>query len=78
MREENGNVIIYESDERSRNIKTIYEDGEESFQYNDRNQITLYIDKNGNKTHYKYDEKGNRIKIINPLREEKEYIYDRE
>ena len=27
MKEQNGNMIIYESDEKFRNVKTVYEDG---------------------------------------------------
>ena len=50
MREQNGSVTAYESDERMRNIRTIYKDGEETFAYNDRNQRIRYTDKNGNTT----------------------------
>ena len=65
--EPGGRRIIYESDERFRNIRTIYEDGEEQYAYNERNQRTLYVDKLGNKTRYRYDEKGNLTKIIDAL-----------
>lgn len=76
MKEQNGNMVIYESDERCRNIKTIYEDGEEVFEYNDKNQRTLYVDKNGNRTRYRYDEKGNLTGITNALGELTEISYN--
>lgn len=77
MKEQNGNVTIYESDDRSRNIKTIYEDGEEVFNYNNKNQVTLYIDKNGNKTKYEYDANGNLKQIENALGQKTKYTYDK-
>lgn len=66
MKEQNGNLIIYESDKKMRNIRTIYEDGEETFEYNDRNQLTRYVDKNGNMIKLAYDDKGNLSQIIYP------------
>ncbi|WP_235839266.1 DUF6531 domain-containing protein [Clostridium sp. Marseille-P2415] len=66
MKEQNGNMIIYECDERLRNIRTIYEDGEETFEYNDRNQLTRHVDKNGNMIKLAYDDKGNLSQIIYP------------
>ena len=77
MKEQNGNMIIYESDEKFRNIRTIYEDGEEQFGYNDRNQRIWYADKNGNKTRFHYDESGNLIAIENALRQKTEFKYDK-
>ncbi len=76
MKEQNGNMIVYESDERFRNTRTIYEDGEEQFGYNDKNQRIWYADKNGNKTRYRYDESGNLIEIENALKQKTEYRYD--
>ncbi|MGL5437592.1 MAG: RHS repeat-associated core domain-containing protein [Lachnospiraceae bacterium] len=67
MKEENGNMVIFESDKMQRNIKTIYEDGDECYTYNDKNQKTLYTDKNGNITRYSYDNRGNLTKIIDAL-----------
>ena len=74
--EPGGRRIIYESDERFRNIRTIYEDGEEQYAYNERNQRTLFVDKLGNKTRYRYDEKGNLTQVINALGEKTSFIYD--
>jgi len=76
MKEENGNMIIFESDKRQRNIKTIYEDGEEHFTYNDRNQKTLYTDKKGFSTRYAYDNRGNLTKIIDALGQIFNMTYD--
>lgn len=78
MMEPNGNLISYESDDRCRNLRTIYRDGEESYQYNDQNLRILYVDRNGNKTRYRYDEKGNLTGITNALGEQSEFTYDKE
>ncbi len=67
MLEQNGSLVIYENDDRYRNVKTIYEDGEEIFAYNDQNLKTQYVDKNGNQTLYRYDQKGNLVEIENAL-----------
>ena len=64
MKEQNGNLIIYESDKKLRNIRTIYKDGEETFEYNDRNQLIRRVDKNGNMIKSSYDDKGNLSQII--------------
>lgn len=76
MKEENGNMIIFESDSRQRNIRTIYEDGEELFSYNDKNQKILYTDKNGNTTRYSYDNRGNLTKVIDALGQKFYMTYD--
>lgn len=59
--EQNGNRVICEHDSRYRNVKNIYEDGEEVFTYNEQNQKTSFTDKRGNKNVFRYDEKGNLI-----------------
>lgn len=76
MKEQNGNLIIYECDERMRNVRTIYEDGEESFEYNDRNQKIRYTDKNGNVTRYAYDNRGNITQVIDALGQKTNLTYD--
>lgn len=76
MKEQNGTMVIYENDERCRNIRTVYEDGEEIFEYNDKNQKTLCIDKNGNRTRYRYDKNGNLIEIENALGQKMIFSYD--
>ena len=76
MKEENGNMIIFESDSRQRNIRTIYEDGEEVFSYNDKNQKILFTDKNGNTTRYAYDNRGNLTKVIDALGQKFYMTYD--
>ncbi len=62
LKEENGNLMMFESDERHRNIRTVCEAGEELYAYNDNNQLTLYTDRNGNTTRYCYDDRGNMTK----------------
>jgi len=76
MKEQNGNLIIYESDNRMRNIRTIYEDGEEIFSYNDSNQKIRYTDKNGNTTRYAYDNRGNLTQVINAMGQKTSMTYN--
>ena len=71
-----GSMVIHEMDERMRNVKNIYADGEETFGYNDNNQRTFYVDKNGNKTKYRYDGRGNLAAVTNALGQVTEYTYD--
>lgn len=78
VREKNGSMISYECDDRARNIRTVYDDGEEFYAYNDRNQKVLFIDKNGNQTRYQYDMQGNLTGIVNALGEKISYVYDQE
>lgn len=76
MKEQNGNMVIYECDDRMRNLRTIYEDGEETFAYNDKNQKISYTDKNGNVTRYAYDNRGNITQIINALGQKTNMTYN--
>ena len=71
-----GSMVVHEMDERMRNVKNIYADGEETFGYNDNNQRTFYVDKNGNKTKYRYDGRGNLAAVTNALGQVTEYKYD--
>lgn len=50
LTEQNGNKIFYGRDEKFRNTKVIYEDGEEISVYDSRNNLISFTDKNGNKT----------------------------
>lgn len=75
---QNGNKVAYVHDERYRNIKTIYTDGEESFTYNDRSQLVSKTDKNGNRTKITYDDKGNTTQIIFPDGAKHNMTYDAE
>lgn len=74
--ERNGNKVAYVHDERYRNVKTIYMDGEEHFAYNDRNQLVSKTDKNGNRTKYSYDNKDNTTQIIYPDGAKHNMTYD--
>lgn len=78
LQETDGSVTCYESDDKCRNIRTVYENGEERFGYNDRNLRTLYVDRNGNQTRYSYDDKGNLTGITNALGEKSAFTYDKE
>ncbi|MEZ3494064.1 MAG: hypothetical protein K1W38_17685, partial [Lachnospiraceae bacterium] len=75
-RDQNGYITSYESDDKFRNIRTLYKDGEERYAYNDNDQRTLYVDKNGNKTRYSYDEQGNLIKIQDALGIQRNFTYN--
>ena len=77
-RDQNGYITSYESDDKFRNIRTLYKDGEERYAYNDNDQRTLYVDKNGNKTQYSYDEQGNLIRIQDALGIVKNFTYNTE
>ena len=75
-RDQNGHMVSYESDDRFRNVRTVYSDGEEHFAYNDSDRQTLYVDRNGNRTKYSYDEKGNLTGIKDALGHVTEFSYD--
>lgn len=74
--DQNGGKIAYVHDEKFRNVKTIFMDGEEKFSYNDRNLLVSKTDKKGNKTKYSYDDKGNTTQIIYPDGEKRNMTYD--
>lgn len=78
QKEPNGNIVAYESDERFRNTRTVYQDGEETFAYNDKNQIRRYVDKLGNVTRYQYDERGNLTGLTDALGGHRSYQYNAE
>ena len=75
-RDQNGYMVSYESDDRFRNIRTIYGDGEECFGYNDSNQMIFYADRNGNQTRYSYDTRGNLTGIKDALGNTMGFTYD--
>ena len=75
-KDQNGYITAYESDDKFRNIRTIYKNSEEQYKYDQNNQITRYIDRNGNMTQYSYDDRGKLIRIINALGEERNFAYD--
>ncbi len=45
LRDQNGTVSSYESDDRFRNRKTVHGDGIEEYEYNDQNRIISYSEK---------------------------------
>lgn len=67
LTERNESRITYCHDERYRNVRTIYEDGEEQFTYNRKGQRIRYRDCNGNTTRYAYDSRGNLTQVIDAL-----------
>ncbi len=77
-RSQDGYITAYESDDKFRNIRTIYPNSEECFEYNENNQCTLYVDRNGNPTRYFYDERGRLSGSINALGERKAFVYNQD
>lgn len=76
-KDQNGNIISHESDNRFRNVRTVYSDSEELFQYNDDDRLTLYTDRNGNRTAYSYDYEGNLSGITDALGRQTSFTRDR-
>lgn len=68
MTERNGSRSIHYHNDKMQNIRNVYSDGEESFEYNERGQKTMAVDKLGNATHFQYDNKGNLTGILTPDR----------
>lgn len=77
LTERNGSKVTYVHDKKFRDIRHIYDDGEERFEYNGNNQKTLVVDKLGNKTQYAYDSTGNLTRIINALGVKVELQYEK-
>lgn len=75
MTEQNGNVIVYEHDQLMRNMRNIYDNGEEAFTYNENNQRTSFTDKRGFTSYYEYDENGSLTGFRNPLGDKVEMKY---
>ncbi len=66
MREQNGRLVTFESDDRMRSIRIATKDGEETFAYNDQNRKIRHTDRNGYTTAYAYDSRGNLSRIVYP------------
>ena len=73
-----GFITSYESDDKFRNIRTIYRDSEEQFAYNERNQQTSYIDRNGNQTVYAYDDQGRICQVTDASGVRREFAYNKD
>lgn len=76
MTDQNGHRTAYFHDNYYRNIKTIYENGQERFSYNEKNQMIRRLDKNGNKVKLSYDNRGNISQIIYPDGSKRNTTYD--
>ncbi len=64
MTERNGVCSTHIHDEKYQNIRNIYPDGEEHFEYNERGQKTVLCDRLGNVTRIQYDDRGNIATIL--------------
>ncbi len=67
MTERNGSRSVHYHDGKYRNVRNVYSDGEERYEYNTRNQKTKITDKLGNTTRLSYDSRGNLTGVINAL-----------
>ena len=83
--EEEGQVLLTERNQsrtvhchngRYQNTKTIHEDGEETYAYNSRGQLTLYRDALGNTTRHAYDSRGNLTQTIDAMGNKVNATYD--
>lgn len=64
MTERNGSKSIHYHNEKYQNVRNVYSDGEECFEYNERGQKTVIVDKLGNVTRLQYDNRGNLTNIL--------------
>ena len=76
LTERNGSRIRYYHDDRYHHTKTVYEDGEEQYAYNQRGQCIRHKDALGNITRYSYDVRGNLTQVIDALGGKSNAIYD--
>lgn len=65
LTQQNGSRIWYGHDSLFRSTKNTYEDGEETFTYNENNQKTSFCDKRGHISRYAYDSQGNLTEYTN-------------
>lgn len=78
LTERNGSRIIYQQDEKLRNIRTIYHDSQEESSYDDRDLKTSYTDRNGNTTVYSYDDEGHLAGITDALGRKRSFACDKQ
>lgn len=76
MTERNDTVSIHYHNEKYQNVRNVYLDGEESFEYNDKGQKIKIKDKLGNITRIQYDERGNITVLIMPDKTKYVATYD--
>ncbi|MDE7434821.1 MAG: hypothetical protein K2N01_03210 [Lachnospiraceae bacterium] len=76
LTERNGSRIRYYHDDRYHHTKTVYEDGEEQYAYNQRGQCIRHKDALGNITRYSYDVRGNLTQVIDALGVKSNATYD--
>lgn len=78
MTERNGSQSIHYHNEKYQNIRNVYPDGEESFDYNERGQKIRITDKLGNITRIQYDNRGNITGILTPDRNKTAITYNQQ
>lgn len=78
LTERNGSRIRYYHDDRYHHTRTVYEDGEEQYAYNQRGQCIRHKDALGNITRYSYDARGNLTQVIDAMGVKSNATYDRD
>jgi RHS repeat-associated protein len=73
--ERNGSRILYFRDDKDRIFERKYPNGRERLTFDDKGQVTKFIDKKGNVTFYDYDAAGNIIRETDALGQKKEFTY---
>lgn len=72
----NGSKTVYYHDSKFRHIKTEYEQGCESYKYNDKNERISFVDINGSRWRREYDSEGNITLFEDPTGYVTRYVYD--
>ena len=72
----NGVSAVYYHDDHYRHVRTVFEAGEESYVYNEKNERILYKDLNGGEWHRSFDDRGNVISLTDPAGGVTSYDYD--
>ena len=64
MIERNGSRSVHYHNDEYQNVRNVYLDGEERFEYNERGLKKVIVDKLGNITHLQYDNRGNVVHVL--------------
>lgn len=72
----NGAVAVYYHDDLLRHTRTCFEQGEESYEYNDKNERVTYTDLNGSVWKREFDDEGNVVALTDPMQNTTRYSFD--
>jgi len=73
--QQDDSVIVFKRDDKFRTTGIVFEDGHESREFDENDQVRSKTDKRGNRTTYEYDQLNRLIKEIDPLGNTTEYSY---